>query len=121
MKLIIAGSRTLFPSINFIHGAMKILKPYENSPIQEIVCGGANGVDKEGAHWAEHYGAKVTYFIPDWQKHGKAAGPIRNREMAEYADALLIFWDGVSKGSASMVREMETLGKPIYEVIIRAR
>jgi hypothetical protein len=39
--------------------------------------------------------------------------------MAEYADALILVWDGKSRGSASMKREMEKLGKPIYEVIVK--
>ena len=60
----------------------------------------------------------IKEFWPDWNKHGKAAGPIRNRQMAEYVDAALLIWDGKSRGSASMKREMEKLGKPVYEVII---
>lgn len=120
MKLIIAGGRDLDPTIGFIEGAMKLLKPYAmNGPITEVVCGGAAGVDKEGAHWASHAGVKLTYFMADWNAHGPAAGPIRNKEMAEYADVLLLIWDGESRGSASMKREMERLRKPIYEVIVR--
>ncbi len=65
------------------------------------------------------FGGFLKEFPPDWEKHGKAAGPIRNKEMAEYADALLLIWDGKSRGSASMKKEMEKLEKPIYEVILK--
>ena len=57
-------------------------------------------------------------FLPDWKTKGRAAGPIRNKEMAIYADILLLIWDGKSRGSKSMKDEMLKLQKPIYEVII---
>lgn len=119
MKLIIAGSRTIKPTIELIREAIRALKPSNSPPISEIVSGGALGVDSEGEHWASHAGVPVKRFRPDWLTHGLAAGPIRNREMAEYGDALLLIWDGVSSGSASMRREMLIRKKPVYEVIIR--
>ena len=72
--------------------------------------------DNKGAHWASHHDIPVKYFRPDWDKRGKAAGPIRNQEMAKYADVLLLIWDGKSKGSLSMRDAMEKLNKPIFEV-----
>ena len=121
MKLIIAGGRDLNPSMGFITCAITMLPICKGmgSPIREVVCGGEEGVDNEGAHWASHMNVPVKYLRADWDKHGRAAGPIRNKEMAEYADVLLLIWDGVSKGSASMKREMEKLGKPVYEVVLK--
>ena len=117
MKLIIAGSRNLNPSLGFIMSAIKMLDLL--GPIAEIVSGGACGVDAEGEHFASHFGVPVKRFSADWDKHGKAAGPVRNRQMAEYADVLLLIWDGRSKGSANMREEMKRRDKPIYEVIVR--
>lgn len=135
MKLIIAGSRNISPSFEFIGGAIRLLKPYRDGPITEVVCGMAEGVDIEGEHWASHMNVPVEPFKADWNdlehpnaviktrkdgsKYNAAAGPIRNRQMAEYGDALLLIWNGESRGSASMKREMEKLGKPVYEVILR--
>lgn len=116
MKLIIAGSRTLDPSYGFIWSAIKMLGI---TNITEIVSGTAGGVDTEGEHWASHAGVNVKRFPADWDKHGKAAGHIRNKEMAVYADALLLIWDGDSRGSANMRDNMRKLNKPIYEVIVR--
>ena len=39
----------------------------------------------------------------DWNRLGRAAGPIRNEEMAEVSDALIAFWDGKSRGTKSMI------------------
>lgn len=114
MKLIIAGSRH-FANID-ISGYIKF---FDLAPT-EVVCGGAYGVDWSGGIWGDKTSTPVKIFFADWNKHGKAAGPIRNKEMAEYADALLLIWDGKSKGSASMLREMKKLGKPIYEVTLKA-
>jgi hypothetical protein len=116
MKLIIAGSRTLEPTLGFINSAIRM---FEITNIKEIVSGTANGVDQEGEHWASHYGAEVKRFPANWEKFGKPAGHIRNKEMAKYADALLLIWDGESKGSFNMKQNMEKLGKPIYEVILK--
>lgn len=119
MKLIIAGSRTLKPTYGFIRCAMEMLEMQKHEPITHIVSGCAEGVDSKGEEWAAHNERMVQRFPADWKKHGKAAGPIRNREMAAYADVLLLIWDGESKGSSNMKQEMIKLKKPVYEVILR--
>jgi hypothetical protein len=117
MKLIIAGSRTIeLPE----HEIASYLDDFTNLPkIKEVVCGGATGVDECGKKYAKEYCLPVLTFLADWDRHGKGAGPIRNKQMADYADALLLIWDGESKGSANMKATMEKLKKPVYEVIIK--
>lgn len=82
--------------------------------VKEVVSGGAQGVDASGEAIAELHGIPVKVFRADWKKHGKAAGPIRNAEMASYADALVAVWDGKSRGTGNMIDTMQTLGKPVY-------
>ncbi len=114
MKLIIAGSRTLNPGFDIINAAI-----YDNKLIvTEFVSGGASGVDKAGEEYANYSQTKLTLFKANWDTHGKGAGPIRNRKMALYADALLLIWDGKSRGSLNMKLQMQNLDKPIYEVIL---
>lgn len=120
MKLIIAGSRTFNFDYDFIHEALYAVNNYKSKFKElEIVVGGAKGIDKSAKDYAINWKIPHITFPADWNSHGKAAGPIRNKQMAEYADALLLIWDGESKGSASMKREMEKLNKPIYEIIIK--
>ena len=45
------------------------------------------------------YKLKIAEFPADWEKHGRGAGFVRNKQMAEYATHLLAFWDGKSKGN----------------------
>jgi len=115
MKLIIAGSRNLDPNTayEYINEMCFKLRPLE------IVSGNSGNVDEAGNLYAFNIGHKLTQFNPDWKLLGKAAGPIRNRKMAEYADELLLIWDGESPGSKSMKHEMEKLGKPIHEIICK--
>ena len=69
----------------------------------EIVSGGAVGADKVGEEWAIKEGYQPKVFNADWNKHGRAAGILRNIEMGNYATHLIAFWDGKSKGTKHMI------------------
>jgi hypothetical protein len=77
-------------------------------PITEVVNGGARGADRGGKEWAESRGLPVRDFPADWTKHRQAAGPIRNQQMADYAEACIAFAGG--KGTADMLRKAEAKG-----------
>ena len=105
MKTIIAGGRTVTDDA-LITAAVDAC-PWS---ISEIVSGAAKGVDQLGEDWAEQNEIPVKRFPANWKEHGRAAGPIRNREMAEYAEALIAIWDGQSKGTGNMIKTAEKLG-----------
>lgn len=124
MKLIVAGSRHFIDfTATFLDDVIWTAGIHQQ--ITEIVSGGAEGIDKLGETWTGYMDRNsarrviLRRFPADWDKHGKAAGPIRNKQMAEYADTLLLIWDGKSRGSANMRAEMLKLGKPVYEVILK--
>lgn len=129
MKLIIAGSRTFAFNWYDIDCAIKLSRLPE--VVTEVVCGMARGIDLAGKSWANEdwkqdyptcgYNGPIAVreFPADWDKFGKGAGHIRNKQMADYADALLLIWDGSSRGSANMRDTMLKLGKPVYEVILK--
>ena len=102
MRLIIAGSREKKDKEYVLSSITSLMQGMQ---VSEVVSGGCRGVDQFGEEWAQERGIPVRRFLPDWEKHGKAAGPIRNREMAEYGDYLIAFWDGQSKGTRSMINE----------------
>jgi hypothetical protein len=116
MKLIIAGSRDLSPSYHIIRQKLEEVEWFLK--VKEVVSGKARGADRAGEEFARQYEIPVKEFPADWDRYGKAAGPIRNRQMAEYADALLLIWDGRSPGSKNMKKEMERLKKPVHEIIM---
>lgn len=79
------------------------------------------GVDTLGKEWARLHEIPVKFFYADWNTHGKAAGPIRNEEMASYADALILVWDGKSRGSGDMLQRAKAHELIIYEHIVRGQ
>ena len=109
MKVIIAGSRS-------IEDYEQVLLSVNNSGfhITEVVSGRAKGVDHLGEYYASRHSLPCAYFTADWNKYGKRAGHIRNAEMAKYADAAVVVWDGKSTGSANMIENMKRLNKPYY-------
>ena len=99
MKLIIAGSREGFTYGDVVEAFDSLI----DTVISEIVSGGARGVDRFGEQLAEARGIPLNVKPANWDKYGKSAGYIRNKEMAEYADALLALWDGESRGTKHMI------------------
>ena len=106
MKVIIAGTRT-FNDYKLLCNTIKEL----NINIDEIVCGGAKGADTLGEKYAKENNISIKYFLADWDKYGKRAGPIRNHQMGDYADYLIAFWDKKSKGTLDMINYMQQIGK----------
>jgi len=116
MKVIIAGGRD-FNNYNVlcaILNSMRKLPMYYGPKLEEIVSGDAKGADTLGSHWAIEHNIPVKHFPAEWDKYGKNAGFIRNAEMGEYADALIAFWDGKSKGTKHMIQTMKMKKKPCY-------
>lgn len=97
MKTIIAGGRGYLFTQKDIEWLDQI---HAKHKITEVVSGGAFGADSCGEAWATVNAIPVKVFQADWETHGKAAGPIRNQQMAEYADACILFPGG--KGTESM-------------------
>lgn len=116
MKLIIAGTRDLLIDSEMVDQLIKFYR----LKVEQVVSGAGGNVDEAGEDWSSLFLEKEPkVFKADWAKEGVAAGPIRNSRMAEYADALLLIWDGKSKGSSSMKKEMMKQRKQVYEVILR--
>ena len=113
MKTIIAGSRNVQRDTNQIQEIIDTL-PWK---ISEVVCGEAKGIDRSGKDWAVANKIPVKSFPADWDEYKKAAGYIRNRKMAKYADALLAIWDGKSKGTKNMIDEARKLNLTYHVVM----
>ncbi|WP_457617556.1 DUF2493 domain-containing protein [Lutibacter sp.] len=101
MKLIIAGGRNF---TNYKKLCQICDQLFQDQTNIEIVSGAYyKGADELGEQYAKERGYKITYFPANWKHYGKAAGPKRNQAMANYADALIAFWDGKSKGTKNMI------------------
>ena len=108
MKLAIVGSRN-FTNI--------VLDTYISEEVEEIVSGGAVGVDFCAAEYAKKKGLRLTEFLPQYGRYGRAAPIVRNKKIVDYADKIIVFWDGSSKGTLSVIQYAQKIGKP-FEVIL---
>jgi hypothetical protein len=127
MKTIIAGSRNIV-SASMVYGILDAM-PID---ISEVFCGLADGVDALGSLWARSKFIPVRDFKADWNditvdgarirvrkdgsKFNSYAGHQRNEKMAIYADALIVIWDGSSRGSRDMLKRAHNYKLKICEV-----
>lgn len=114
-KVIIAGSRS-FTDYDFLENVMLMI--YGEDPFI-VICGGARGADSVGESFAEKRGYPIYHYYAEWEKYGKSAGYNRNVAMADVADEAVVFWDGISKGSAHMIRIMQGIEKPVQVILFK--
>jgi hypothetical protein len=103
MKIAIIGSRSI------IVDDLSVFVPRQCT---EIVSGGASGADTCAAEYARKNGIKLTELLPIYEKYGRAAPIVRNKQIVEYADEVIAFWDGKSRGTLSVINYCKKIGKP---------
>ena len=112
MQAIIAGGRTYqFTAQDIAH----LDRMYTVGIISSVVHGGARGADKAAGKWAALHGVEVSVFQADWERFGKAAGPIRNRAMIDHVkpNGILIVFAG-GPGTSDIQRQAKRAGLMIY-------
>ena len=108
MKLAIIGSREIE---NFD------LDEYIGDDVEEIVSGGARGIDTLAAELARERGIAIKVFLPNYERYGRCAPIKRNYEIVDYADEVLAIWDGKSRGTRSVIDYCDKKGKKVHIVI----
>ncbi|MBP3381637.1 MAG: hypothetical protein J6L00_03230 [Clostridia bacterium] len=104
MKVAIIGSRTL---------QVNDLGEYLPIGISEIVSGGAKGIDTQAREYAKKNNLPLKEFLPEYHKYGRSAPLKRNLQIVAYADTVVAFWDGVSKGTKYVIDIYQKQGKKI--------
>ena len=109
MKVAIIGSRNL-RVIN--------LEDYIPQEATEIVSGGARGIDTCAREYAKAHSLKLTEFLPEYSKYGKAAPLKRNIQIINYADEVVAFWDGKSAGTKHVISNCKKQNKKVTVHIV---
>ena len=104
MKVAVVGSRNL---------RIDDLGKYLPDGVTEIVSGGARGVDTSAREYALAHDIKLTEFLPEYDQDGRSAPLRRNITIIEYADRVLAFWDGSSRGTKHVIDNCKRLGIPV--------
>lgn len=120
-RIIIAGCREFSDYELLSQKCDNILSAVRQTHSVVIVSGTARGADQLGERYAAERGYQVRRFPADWERDGKAAGPIRNALMADNADALIAFWDDVSRGTKNMIDTAKNRGLAVRVIDINRR
>ena len=104
MKIAVIGSRGLH---------VDHLEDYLPEGVTEIVSGGARGIDACAKDYALRHGLKLTEFLPEYEKYGRGAPLRRNITIIEYADLVLAFWDGRSRGTKFVIDNCKKRNIPV--------
>ena len=104
MKVAIVGSRNL---------TAENLGQYLPEETTEIVSGGARGIDTCAREYALANELKLTEFLPEYQRYGKGAPLKRNLQIIDYADLVLAFWDGKSRGTKYVIAACKKRNKQV--------
>ncbi len=110
LRVLVCGGRTYSDEehLNDILDRM-----HRNYVITEIIHGGANGADKMAGLWACSRGIDVTVCPAAWERYGKAAGHIRNKEMLELNPDIVIAFPG-GRGTSNMLEQAFKAGVKAY-------
>ena len=103
MKLLIVGSRSI---TDFD------LSTYISADVDTIISGGANGIDSLAEQYADMHNLSKYILRPRYNLYGRAAPLKRNQQMVDMADAVLIIWDGLSKGTQYTLKYTKKVNKP---------
>ena len=109
MIIAVIGSRNL---------RVENIGEYIPTDCDEIVSGGACGIDSCAAEFAVENHIKLTEFLPIYEKYGRSAPIVRNKQIVDYADEIFAFWDGKSRGTLSVIKYAEKCGKPCRVIIL---
>lgn len=107
MKLAIIGSRGL---------TVQNLEKYLPDHVTEIVSGGAKGIDTCAREYARKNHMQLTEFLPEYEKYGRAAPLRRNLLIIDYADEVLAFWDGHSRGTKYVIEQCVRKNKKVMVI-----
>ena len=109
MKVAVIGSRGL---------SVKNIGDFLPEDTTEIISGGAKGVDLCAREYAESNALKLTEYLPEYKKYGKAAPIKRNVTIIESADTVLAFWDGKSKGTQFVIEYCRKINKELRGIVM---
>lgn len=104
MKLLIVGSRSITEFD---------LSPYISTKVDTVISGGAQGVDRLAEEYADAHHLSKYIMRPRYDLYGRAAPIKRNEQMVDMADAVLVVWDGHSKGAQATLKYAQKKNKPL--------
>ena len=114
MQLLIAGGRD-FDDYELL---CSVVDRYRGEHrVKRIVSGGAGGADRLGERYAKRHHLPILRIKPEWDRHGRAAGILRNQDLVDAADHVICFWDEKSKGTQDTIKKTRRANKSLEIVV----
>lgn len=112
MRILVTGGRD-FNDRGLLQSTLDEL--HDNHCFTLLIHGNARGADRLAGKWAKDRGINVLSCSADWERHGRAAGPIRNRRMLREGPDLVVSFPG-GKGTKNMIEVATKAGIDVVEV-----
>lgn len=112
-KILMCGDRNWTDETFILDSLMSYLIERPIGEVTLVIHGNARGADQISGRCASTMGLAVVAFPANWNQYGRAAGPIRNRQMLEqHPNIVLAFHDNIeeSKGTKDMVSQARLAG-----------
>ena len=104
MKLLVSGSQSI---TNFD------LSEYINNDTTLIISGGNIGIDTIAEEYADKHGISKLILRPNYKIYPDSASTMRDEQMVDICDAVLLIWDGKSQDIIHIIKCVNKLCKPI--------
>lgn len=110
MRVLVCGGRD-FSDKGRVYNFLDKLN--EQTTITQIIEGGATGADYLAKSWAVERGVVVRTFYADWKMYGRAAGPIRNKQMINEGDPTIVVAFPGGSGTKNMIKQANN-----YDIVV---
>jgi len=113
MRVLICGGRD-YHDMNDLAKVLNTLDAKEG--VSFVIHGAAAGADSLAGRWAESRGKECEIYPADWSKHGRAAGPIRNKQMLNEGKPDLVVAFPGGRGTENMIKQATAAGVAVQRV-----
>lgn len=121
MNVTICGSRDIYSAdVGFILDILNSMFHFKEARQEDlhVITGGARGVDRWAKEWLDNNGIDNEVIPAEWERYGKRAGYIRNKEMVDKSDMVIAIWDGKSRGTKHTIDICKEQDKSLIVVVV---
>lgn len=113
MRVLVCGGRD-FIDYGLVYRTLDKIKDQEI--VSCVIHGGARGADSLGKRWADETETPSREFPADWNRYGKSAGYVRNKQMLDEGRPNLVVAFPGGKGTYMMIKLAKEAGLEVLEI-----
>ena len=113
MRFLVTGGRDFGienDEWDFIYNTLSTIMTYKRYDYLLLINGAAKGADEASTEWAKMNDIPYVEYPADWERYGKSAGYIRNKQMLDEAKPDWVIAFPGNTGTNMMCRLAENAG-----------